>query len=305
MKKTLLVAIIILLVSISSSKSAFTQQVKPEASKLVNEATALLTTDEESLPSDDIVDSAIAKLESAIKLEPSYYEAYVELGIAYRIKIVSLGFKSETIKDAKIYKDKSRVVLLQAIDMAPNRPQAYQEYLAVADKNERKKMVGRLYELEPNDPGVMYLKGYELIEEGNIAEGKSLVLKGLSGADNEEIWLKKEKLASALKKKGHSKEAEEITRSVNNDRKYLEGEKQLMYHDVDDGLRLIKESVDGDLNRLDASQKASVAKKLENRQRYKDAAQMFELIDPIKYQEHIRDLKNKTDSQKNRKSEGR
>jgi hypothetical protein len=305
MKKILLITIAILVVLAVHSKGAFTQQVKPEASKLLNDAIGLLSTEEEGMPSVANVDSAIDKLKNAVKLEPSYYEAYVKLGIAYGAKRVLLGSNADTIKDAKIYKEKSREVLQKAINMAPNRPEAYHEYLHVSDKNERGKIVSRLYELEPNDPDVMYFKGYDLIEKGNIAEGTSLVLKGMRGGDEGEVWAKKEKLAHVLKRRGHDKEADEITRSVNNDKKYHEGEMQLMYHDVDTGLRLIRESAGGDLKQLSASQKAAVAKELENRERFKDAAQMFELIDPIKHQDHIKDLKNKAASQKKSKPEER
>jgi hypothetical protein len=297
MKNTLLMIFVLLLILVSNSKSAFAQQVKSEGSTLLNEATSLLTTSEEDLPSIDNVDLAITKLENVIKLEPRYYEAYVKLGIAYRIKRAWLDTKAETIDDANIYEEKSRVVLQKAIDMAPNRPQAYHEYLAVADNHDSKKIVNRLYELEPNDPEVMYYKGYDLIEEGKVEEGTPLVLKGMRGVSEIDIWGKKDELAKVLKRKGYAKKADEITRSVNNERKYHDGKMQLMYHDVDNGLRLIKESVAGDLNKLDVSQKTSVAKELENRQRFKDAAQMLELIDPIKYRDHIRDLKKKSGQQ--------
>lgn len=273
----------------------YSQDIIPEAKTLLTEASHLIRDTE--IPKEEDFELAINKLEKAIRLEPNFYEAYVELGRSYwSYGIIYIGTKVENLEKLNIYLNKGRELLKKAISIAPHRPEAYHEYYYMVRGEEREKIKKKLYELDPNHPDVMYRRGYDLIEEGKVKEGILLVLKGIRG-DTGLVLSQKERLAETLKKKGYNKEAEEIIVGIKREKKYYEGMSEIRYKDIDKGIKMIKEIVDGDLSKLEEWQKKSLADELERKQRDKEAAEVYELIDPERYKEHIKRLREKAKKQ--------
>ena len=287
MKKILLVSFLWIVFLLVHVNLLLAGKVNQQAEALYKEAIGQTALDSYKA-SKETHEAGIKKLEEVIRIEPNWYEANLALAKAY------FGYTGYLRNDAdvKLYTDKARNQHEKSIDIAPNRPEAYHYLIGLVTGEQREKLKRKLYEIDPDSPDVMLWKGYDLISSGKVKDGISLVRKSLQG-DTEQILTGKRKLAQTLEEKGYHKEAAEIISEVKKGEKFTEGLNEIRFGDVDKGIKLVKESVDGDFTKLPEWQSKIVVDEMERKKRYKEAADIYEAIDRGKYKTKIEELRKK------------
>lgn len=303
--------ILILVIIFASSMPVSVYGISKESEQLYKEAHALVETDS-IVMSKERHELGIKKFEEAIKLDPNYYDAYVGLAKAYRDYGIVYVRGTEHLAEQEAYVKKAANIIAKAISVAPDRPEAYHIYLmtlsdeqasfeakglefSVQQKQEMREVKKKLYQLDPNNPDVLIMKGYDFIDEGKIKEGIDYVLKGADDSPGEG-WVaagEKERLAEHLKEGGYEKEAAEVTDSIKKVEKFYRGVGEIDQGNAEKGFKMVKEATKGDYANLSLKQKDYFAKILENKKMYKESADIYELMDRDKYNEKIKELRGK------------
>jgi len=302
--KGLGISIIILfqMITITISKqNTYAQEISPKVKELYKAAVELTEIDSYGR-SKERHELGIKKFREAIELAPDYYEAYIGLAKAYwDYGIVYIGSKIEDLNKRDEYLDKAREIIKVAIKLRPERYEAYLEYWNMLNPNsqEAKRIFKKLYELAPDDPEVMTWRGYDLIEEGRVKEGVDLVMKGMTGGPSE-MLSKKQRLMEKLKEKGYEREAEEIIERMTKEEKAELGYWKIKGQEIEEGLKLLKESGRDYKEELPAAYLEEVAEyfkkkgmKKEAAEVYDRAAEEYEKVDPLRHKEKIREMKEK------------
>jgi tetratricopeptide (TPR) repeat protein len=246
----------------------------------------------------------------------------LEKGIAELIKVIESGYRNEleaykllayaynemaavylarNPNEKKIVVEKYRKTYQKLIQLAPNDPEILYGYaisLPLEDKTVRLKIFQEILRIDPNHKDANYMAGLILIEKGEYDEGIKDLKKALDQLEFDQDLGLAMRAIEILNKHGKKEEANEIQIKINQQRKYTQGLNEIRYGDVDKGIKLVKESVQGDLRRLREYQIKLVTDELERKQRYKEAAEVYELVDSIKYKVRIENLKEKAKTEK-------
>jgi tetratricopeptide (TPR) repeat protein len=294
--RKVIIVLLINLIIINLLSNIYAQSTNSEAIMLHKEARPLTAVDSVGR-SQEKHELGIRKLEEAIKLDPSYYDAYVSLSKAYQAYgIVYIGSQVGNLERQDMYLNKARRVAKKAMEIAPNRPEAYLQYWnsIEPETEESRQIMRKLFEIDPNNPEIMYPRGLDLIDEGRVKEGIVLVLNAADRLAGEgRASHAKERLAERLINSGFEKEAAEVSDLIKRDEKFYRGAGEISRGNIESGLNMVKEATNGDYAKLSLRQKGYFASVLEEKKLYKDAADIFELMDREKYKEKITELRGK------------
>jgi TolB-like protein/class 3 adenylate cyclase/Tfp pilus assembly protein PilF len=129
----------------------------------------------------DVVDleNALQLLEQAVELDPNFAYGYTMIGIVLHFDMRTVGVPTQ------LWIDEALHMAEIAINLDSTLPEAYllRSYVIktkFGDIEAVKKDLWKAYELDPGNPRVMSVLGWNLIEDGKYNEGAELVIKSIN-----------------------------------------------------------------------------------------------------------------------------
>jgi TolB-like protein/class 3 adenylate cyclase/Tfp pilus assembly protein PilF len=125
------------------------------------------------------LENALQLLEQAVELDPSFAFGYTMIGFVLHFQMRTIGVPTE------LWIDEALHMAEIAINLDSTLPEAYllrsqviKNQSGISD--EVNNDLWKAYELDPGNPRVMHVLGWNLIEDGKYNEGAELILKSIN-----------------------------------------------------------------------------------------------------------------------------